>query len=155
MQGNHIRNAVRAIIIEDSKILLCKYEDKEGIFYACVGGGQNTFEDMHSALRRECKEEINSEIIIEKMVCVREAFFDNYDKGGIVERIHQIEYFFKCSLKDMKNICIGNNPDFNSLGFEWIPLEKLKDLRIFPSLFKEYIHPDGTFKDIVYLGLSN
>jgi len=27
MQGDHIRNAVRVIIIEDGKVLLCKYKD--------------------------------------------------------------------------------------------------------------------------------
>lgn len=44
MQSNHIRNAVRAIIIEDNKILLCKYKDRNGVFYACIGGGQEPFE---------------------------------------------------------------------------------------------------------------
>ena len=53
MEDNQIRNAVRAIIIENGKILLCRYKDKEGIYYACIGGGQYCFEDMHTALRRE------------------------------------------------------------------------------------------------------
>ncbi len=60
MQGNQIRNAVKAIIIEDGKILLCKYKDKDGIFYACIGGGQDPFEDMQTALKGECKEEMTA-----------------------------------------------------------------------------------------------
>lgn len=155
MQGNHIRNAVRAIIIEDGKILLCKYKDKDGIFYVCIGGGQNCFEDMHTALRRECKEEINSEINIDKMVFVRDAFFDFDDGSGVLKRIHQIEYFFQCTLKDSQTVCIGKNPDATSLGIEWIPLDRLKEIRIFPNVFKDYIHPDGLLESVVYLGLTN
>ena len=155
MQGNHIRNAVRAIIIEDGKILLCKYKDKDGIFYACIGGGQDCFEDIHTALRRECKEEINSEINIGNLVFVREAFFENNDGSDNLETIHQIEYFFKCTLKYTQDVCIGNNPDFNSLGIEWVSIDKLKEIRIYPNAFKDYIHKDGSLENIVYLGLND
>lgn len=154
MQGSHIRNAVRAIIIEDGKILLCKYRDKDGLYYACIGGGQSCFEDMHTALRRECKEEINCEINIDKMVFVREAFFDYDDGCGILERIHQIEYFFQCTLKENQTICIGNSPDAASVGIEWVPLEKIKQIRIFPHVFKDYIHTDGSLENVLYLGLN-
>lgn len=155
MQGNHIRNAVKAIIIEDGKILLCKYKDKDGIFYSCIGGGQNCFEDMHTALRRECKEEINSEIKIDRMVFVREAFFDNDYGCGMLERIHQIEYFFQCTLRDKQTVCIGTNPDATSVGIEWLSLDKLKEIRIFPNVFKDYIHLDGSLENVLYLGLTN
>lgn len=155
MQGNHIRNAVRAIIIEDGKILLCKYKDKDGVFYACVGGGQTCFEDMHTALRRECKEEINSEINIGEMVFVRDVFADIDDGSGVLERIHQIEYFFQCTLINNQTVCIGDNPDFNSLGIEWVSIDKLKELRIYPNVFKDYIHKDGSLQNIIYLGLND
>jgi 8-oxo-dGTP diphosphatase len=155
MQENRIRNAVRAIIIEDGKILLCKYKDKDGVYYACVGGGQDCFEDMHTALRRECKEEINSEINIGEMVFVRDAIFNNFDGSSVSKRIHQIEYFFRCTLKNTQDICVGDNPDYTSIGVEWLPLEKLKEIRIFPNIFKDYIHPDGSLENVLYLGLTN
>ena len=155
MQGNHTRNSVKAIIIKDGKILLCKYKDKDGVFYACIGGGQNCFEDMHTALRRECKEEINSEINIDRMVFVRDAFFENNDGSGMPERIHQIEYFFQCTLRDNQTVCIGTNPDATSVGIEWLPLDKLKQIRIFPNVFKDYIHLDGSLENVLYLGLIN
>ena len=43
--------------------------------------------------------------------------------------------------------------DTNSLGIEWIPLDKLKEIRIFPKIFKEYIHLDGSLENKIYLGL--
>lgn len=155
MQSNHIRNAVRAIIIEDNKILLCKYKDRDGVFYACVGGGQEPFEDMHTALRRECKEEINSAINIGELSFVRDAFIDFADKCGTLVKLHQIEYFFKCTLINKQTVCVGANPDYSSLGIEWVPLEKLKEIRIYPNIFKDYIHPDGSLENVHYLGVNN
>lgn len=155
MQKNHIRNAVRAIIIEDNKILLCKYKDKDGIFYACVGGGQEVFEDMHSALRRECREEINSEINIGEMVFVSDLFLDFDSDSDDSERIHQIEHFFKCTVINSEKICVGHKPDHCSIGIEWVSIEKLKEIRIYPNIFKDYIHIDGSLEDVVYLGLIN
>lgn len=89
------------------------------------------------------------------MVFVRDAFFDFDDGSGVLKRIHQIEYFFQCTLKDRQTVCIGNNPDATSLGIEWIPLDRLKEIRIFLKVFKDYIHPDGSLENVVYLGLTN
>lgn len=155
MEAKNIRNAVRAIIIMDGKILLCKYKDKAGSYYACIGGGQNCFEDMHLALRRECKEEINSEINIGELVFVRETFFDINNCEGKSEKIHQIEHFFNCTLKDDKTVCIGDNPDTDCQGIEWVPISELKEIRIFPNVFKEYIHSDGSLENKSYIGLND
>lgn len=43
-----IRNSVKALIIEDDKILLTKNQDIEGNFYLCPGGGQNMLEKIMS-----------------------------------------------------------------------------------------------------------
>ena len=155
MQENTIRNAVRAIIIEDGKILLCKYSDDEGDFFACIGGGQDYYEDMHSALARECKEEINCEIDIGKLVFVREAFIKGNEENGDLKAIHQIEYFFKCSIQDNQEVRPGDKPDLCSLGIEWVSIEQLNEIRIYPNLFKEYIHIDGSLQDIIYLGFKD
>lgn len=110
---------------------------------------------MHAALRRECKEEISCDINIGKMVFVGEAFFELNDGSGMSKKIHQIEYFFQCTLKDNQTVCIGDNPDATSVGIEWVPLDKLKQIRIFPSIFKNYIHTDGSLENVLYLGLAN
>lgn len=154
MQGNHIRNAVRAIIIEDGKLLLCKYIDKEGEFFACIGGGQEHFEDMHTALRRECREEINHEIDIGDLAFVREAIFENVDGRDKPETIHQIEYFFLCTVKDNQAVYCGYHPDANSLGIEWVSIGKLKDVRIYPAVFRDFLHEDGSIQNTVYLGMD-
>ena len=154
MNQNNIRSAVRAIIIEDRKILMCKYVDSRGEFYACVGGGQNKFEYMHSALKRECLEEVNARISIGELVFVREAFFD-YDSGGEkFEKIHQIECFFKCKLEDVSEVAIGYEPDKSSIGIEWLDIDDFDKLRVYPSAFKDYICSDGSIKDTVYIGLE-
>lgn len=155
MQGRHIRNAVRAILIEDGKILLCKYIDKKGEFFACIGGGQDPFEDMHTALRRECREEINHEIKIGDLAFVREAIFDNDDGSEKTETIHQIEYFFLCTLVENQAVYEGNHPDANALGIEWVSFDRLKDIRVYPAVFNDFLNVDGTLRTTVYLGMND
>lgn len=54
-----IRNAAKAIIIDNGKVLLNKYIGKcNEIYYDLPGGGQNQFED---SLKSNFKELINSE----------------------------------------------------------------------------------------------
>lgn len=89
------------------------------------------------------------------MVFVRDAFFDNDDGSDVLKRIHQIEYFFECALKNNETVCVGKNPDATSVGIEWVPLDKLKEIQIFPNIFKDYIHADGSLENMIYLGLTN
>ena len=54
-----IRNSVKAIIIQDGKLLCNENEDARGIFYCVPGGGQEYQESLTDALVRECMEEIS------------------------------------------------------------------------------------------------
>jgi len=65
------------------------------------------------------------------------------------------KHFFQCRLKENQTVCIGNKPDATSEGIEWVPLNKLKQIRIFPNVFKDYIHADGSLENVLYLGLTN
>ena len=146
MQKQSIRSSVRAIIINHNKLLLCKYADSSGEYFICPGGGQKFFEDMHSALKRECLEEINSEIIIGKLLFVRDTMY-----GNGKNRMHHAAHFFKCDLIDISKLRVGIKPDKSCIGLEWIELSELKNIRIYPSAFKECIHENGTFDEQVYI----
>lgn len=67
-----IRNSAKALIIVDGKLLCTKNEDQWGFFYLLPGGGQNPGENLWDALRRECREEIAAEIVIQDL---RVSFF--------------------------------------------------------------------------------
>lgn len=62
-----IRNSVKALIVKDNKILLNKCQNSTGysfgdicindIYFDLPGGGQNKFETIIEAVKRECLEE--------------------------------------------------------------------------------------------------
>ena len=124
------------MIFVGEKLLLIRYHDSEGVFYVCVGGGQNTGESMHENLRRECREEISCEVEIGEMLFTREVKFIN-DADGT--ETHQIEHYFSCKLAEGEQLRKGSAPDLTADGFVLVTLGELKKLRVFPSKLAELI----------------
>ena len=151
-----IRNSIKAIITEKGNILLTKNRDKQGFFYLLPGGGQEPGENMKVALLRECMEEINKEIEIMDLVLVREYIGKNHEISKWDKDIHQIEYMFKCDIKGERSIEIGETPDIMQEDVEWVPLKKLKNIRIYPSILKKIFKEDGSLQqEKRYLGDVN
>lgn len=46
-----IRNSAKAVIMKDSRILLTKNTDRDGVFYLFPGGGQDHSETLAEAVR--------------------------------------------------------------------------------------------------------
>ena len=150
-----IRNSIKAIIIEEDKILLTKNRDENGVYYLLPGGGQEKFEDMREALFRECREEIACDVEIGDLRFVRDYIGKRHEFAKLDGDTHQIEYMFTCVLKKDSVPGNGSNPDSAQTGVEWLPLSELKSVRIYPSALKQAIREDGTFADTVYLGAVN
>ena len=71
----NIRNAVRAVIIRDGRILLLRKEYEDGSEqFALPGGGQDTGETLTMALGRECQEEIGADVQIGSLLYVADRF---------------------------------------------------------------------------------
>lgn len=151
----NIRNSVKAIIIKDKKILLTKNRDEFGIFYLLPGGGQEHKENMIEALNRECQEEISSKVKVKNLLFIREYIGKNHEFAEFDYNIHQIEYMFECEVIDYKNIGVGLTPDSMQIGVEWIEIDKLKDIRIYPKELKKYITSKEIINDKIYLGDVN
>ncbi|WP_211231311.1 NUDIX domain-containing protein [Halonatronum saccharophilum] len=75
---NSIRNSAKAIIIKNGKVLLTKNKSQLEVFYLLPGGGQNKFERLEDALRRECREEIGVDIEVGDIVFIREYIGRNH-----------------------------------------------------------------------------
>ncbi|WP_374019235.1 NUDIX domain-containing protein [Paenibacillus thiaminolyticus] len=68
-----IRNAVRALIMEDDRLLCIKKERPEvGVYYALPGEAHEPNETLEETLRRECEEELGSSVADLRLLCVRE-----------------------------------------------------------------------------------
>jgi len=134
-----IRNSAKAIIIENNQLLLTKNQDEQGFYYIFPGGGQEKGEDLKAAVNRECKEELGCEVEVGDIVYIREYIGKNHSFAEWDHDVHQVEFYFECRIKDPVETFMGTNPDNAQVGVEWIGLDKLSELRIYPSKLSERI----------------
>lgn len=89
------RVAVRALIVQDNKILLVKEFDG-GNWWAIPGGGIAYGENLKSALTREVNEELGV-----ATTSVSSTFqIAHYTIGKVVNGIPRMNVFFKCSVPE-------------------------------------------------------
>jgi 8-oxo-dGTP diphosphatase len=128
-----IRNSAKAIIIENDKILLTKNKDDFGFFYLFPGGGQEHGEELKDAVKRECLEEIGQKVIVGELAYVREYIGKNHEFSAWDSEVHQVEFYFKCSFASIAPaIGEGTNPDKDQVGVEWIEIQHLDEIRLYP-----------------------
>ncbi len=134
-----VRVSVKAVIIQDDKLLVTKNTDPWGIFYLLPGGGQMPGESLHEALKRECREEIGVEVEIGDLVFIRDYIARNHEFAEIEPDIHQIELMFLCTLPEDQVPHNGVQPDTSQISVEWLSLRDLETHRIYPKAIKRYL----------------
>ncbi|MES9904946.1 MAG: NUDIX domain-containing protein [Sedimenticola sp.] len=149
-----IRNAARALIIQENRILLLRKEGGgRGVRFALPGGAQDTGETLHQALIRECLEEINVAPAVHSLVHVAD-FFKQRDSQPPTIR-HLVEFLFLCSVPDTYSPQSGSHPDKHQVDVVWIEINQLAQLPLFPRAFKPYLQSLGQGDTPVYLGGMN
>ncbi|WP_160678846.1 NUDIX domain-containing protein [Clostridium sp. C8-1-8] len=155
---NKIRNSVKALIIENNKVLFIKLEDKEGYWYLLPGGGQEPGETFIDTLKRECREELgeSAKIQIYDLALIREYIGKNHEFAEYDKDLHQVEFMFRCNINNDYVPTMGAVPDNMQLGSEWIDIDDLSNHRIYPSALKDVIKKISIGqKTAVYLGDTN
>ncbi len=141
--GPHIRNSAKAVIIEDGRLLVIVNQRENGRYHILPGGGQAGGETLHEALRRECLEELGAEIEIGGLLYLREYISHNHgfviDDGGA----HQVEFMFACRLKTRPSHEAAPAPDTWQIGVEWIPLDELENILLYPEALIPYLMDAG------------
>lgn len=135
-----IRNAAKAVIMDRDKILLnrCRSESNER-YYTLPGGGQNPYETMEEAVRRECLEETGYAVIVDKFAALYEEIIEDEElRAAYPDYTHKIFHIFLCHPEN-GNPREPSEKDSGQLGCEWVPVEKVKDLRFYPAVVGENI----------------
>lgn len=122
MDKTGIRNAPRAIILKEGHLLCTKNEDPLGIFYLLPGGGQRKGETLYETLKRECLEEVGARVKVGSLLYIREYIGENHEFAEYDVDVHQVEFFFACTLLPGSTISCGRKADSFQLGVEWLLL---------------------------------
>lgn len=148
-----VRVSVKALIVRDGKLLAQKNVDATGPWYISPGGGQHPGETLHQALKRECLEEIGSDIEIGDIRFVRDYIGSKHEFASIDSGLHQVEIYFACQVPSTYEPTMGPEPDKNQVAIEWLEIAQLDRFRFFPRALGELLSDAG--QDLIYLGEVN
>ena len=139
-----IRNAAKALIIKDDKMLAIKISDGNEDWYILPGGGQDVEELLPDAACREVAEELGLQVEVKDLVFVIE--------GVHGENFHRIDLVFLCEyLGEIENAILHS--DTNQVGYDWLDIKTLNTAPLYPSKLRRQImnlHEGKVHK--VYLG---
>jgi ADP-ribose pyrophosphatase YjhB (NUDIX family) len=127
-----IRNAVRAVIIKDERVLLLRKEYEDGSeLYALPGGGQDTGETLEAALKRECLEEIGCDVELCELLQVADYFKPRPTTPP--SRRHLLELLFRCSVPADYTPGNGSHPDKHQVDVTWVAVGDVHRLPMMPA----------------------
>jgi ADP-ribose pyrophosphatase YjhB (NUDIX family) len=146
-----IRNAPRALIVQDGRILLLRKQGGErGERFALPGGAQDPGETLQDALNRECLEEIGTRVQIHDLVGVAD-YFKPRDTRPPGTR-HVVEFLFECSLPAGYTPHNGHRPDKHQIEVIWAELAGIGAMTLQPGSLAGVIGGIQAGRHGVYLG---
>jgi len=130
----HIRVRPSALIIREDSILLVEYNsEKRGIHYFLPGGGAEPGETIKETIRREMLEETMAEVSVGRVALLYECE-PQFRKDDYSPNSHTIFVVFECTLLDDSEPRMPIIPELNQTGVKWIPLNKLKNIKLVPNI---------------------
>ncbi|MER2262399.1 MAG: NUDIX domain-containing protein [Psychrobacillus sp.] len=139
---------VAGLLINDGKILIMK--DENAPYYYVPGGRVGLHEKSEDAILREIREELSTDVTIDRLLWVNENFFQ---EEVLKERFHEICFFYLLSLKNDDLLSKGNPFTENENGkihtYYWKTFDEIQALNVFPLFLKEEIY--GLPKQITHL----
>ena len=146
-----IRNAARAVIVRDDRILLLRKQGGGlGERFALPGGAQNLGETLAQALNRECQEEIGTAVDIVRLLHVAD-YFKHRDTDPPSRR-HLLEILFECTVPSGYTPKSGYRPDKHQVEVIWMPVDDLPAITFLPASLSAYLGQHRSDAGTVYLG---
>jgi len=132
-----VRNAAKALIIKDDKMLAIKISDGKEEWYIMPGGGQDVEELLPEAVCREVAEEMGLQVVVK-------------DLAFVIEGLHG-EKFHREYIGKLENAVLQS--DTNQVGYDWLDIKTLNTTPLYPSKLRRQImnlYEGKAYK--VYLG---
>ena len=157
-----IRNATRALIVNDGKILVNENQNTTGdsfnglpidaIYYDLPGGGQNQYETLEEAVKRECLKESGYTVAVDRLVAIyeeiskHEKFRINYEQYA-----HKVHFLFVCHIVDeaIKQLA---EKDLDMLESVWVDIADMKNISLYPQIINDNLDKVLEAKSVLYLG---
>ncbi|MCL2187441.1 MAG: NUDIX domain-containing protein [Defluviitaleaceae bacterium] len=150
-----IRSTAKAIIQRENKILLNKCTNKIGDYYELPGGGQNQYETLHEAIKRECLEETGYAVTPIRFAALCETIHTNEAfKQQYPEYMHMIFHIFICRLLDDAPTT-PTEKDLSQTGCEWVDINLINTPNhppLFPTAVGDNIKSIIASETPVFLG---
>ncbi len=150
-----VRCSVKAVIIADGRLLVTANEDARGVFYLLPGGGQEPGETMHTALRRECREELGVAVEPGRLLCARDYIGAHHEFSPEDDDVHQVELMFACRLVDGERPAADLRSDSMQTGSAWLELATLAERRLYPLVLRDWLACGAPTRDDPYIGDIN
>lgn len=139
-----VRNAAKALIIKDGKMLAIKLKDEQDEWYIMPGGGQDVEEILPETVCREVAEELGLQVEVKDLVFVIE--------GVHGESFHRVDLVFLCEyMGKIENAVLQS--DTYQVGYDWLDIKSLNTTPLYPSKLRRQImnlYEGKAYK--VYLG---
>lgn len=148
---NRFNFRVAGVVINNGKILLHKTVEDD--FWALPGGRNELLEYTKDTLIREMKEELDEEIIIDRLLWVVENFFEFDNKN-----YHEISFCYLMKFNE-KSLILNKRESFLGveedvkLIFEWFDIKDIDDIVVYPTFIKEKIKAlSNNIEHIMHIG---
>ena len=139
-----VRNAAKALIIKDGKMLAIKLKDEQDEWYIMPGGGQDVEEILPETVCRQVAEELGLQVEVKDLVFVIE--------GVHGESFHRVDLVFLCEyMGKIENAVLQS--DTYQVGYDWLDIKSLNTTPLYPSKLRRQImnlYEGKAYK--VYLG---
>jgi len=127
-----VRVSVKAIIIEDDRLLVIHKRGQAGNdYYTLPGGGQKPGETLLEAVQRECLEELDIQVEAGELVFARDYIGKNHEYAGYDADLHILNLVFACR-RLTGEPGWGSEPDRRQVGVDWLPLDGLDKYPFYP-----------------------
>ena len=149
-----LRVSVKAIIIEDGRMLTIRKGGRGGESHVAPGGTHVAGETLAEGLEREVMEEIGARIEVGPLLHVRDYIGPLHEFAEVHRDQHRVEFWFRCRLLERPGSREATETDKRQIGVDWIALSDLESAAFYPRALIPILcgeQPDAP----VYLGDVN